>query len=87
LFLDTDTYLCGSPSELFDLAGKFDIAMALDRHYYDFFPEDTAVPGAFCEFNQGSWCSGTRRRCRRWFRPRWTGRRISTAETGIPIGD
>jgi hypothetical protein len=53
LFLDTDTYLCGSPSELFDLLGKFDIAMALDRRYYDFFPEDTAVPAAFCEFNQG----------------------------------
>jgi hypothetical protein len=53
LFLDTDTYLCGSPSELFDLLEKFDIAMALDRRYYDSFPEDAAAPAAFCEFNQG----------------------------------
>jgi hypothetical protein len=53
LFLDTDTYLCGSPSELFDLLGEFDIAMALDRRYYDCFPDDVGVPAAFCEFNQG----------------------------------
>jgi hypothetical protein len=53
LFLDTDIYLCGSPSELFDLLGKFDIAMALDRRYYDSFPDDVGVPAAFCEFNQG----------------------------------
>jgi hypothetical protein len=53
LFLDTDTYLCGSPSELFDLLEEFDIAMALDRRYYDFFPDGVGVPAAFCEFNQG----------------------------------
>jgi hypothetical protein len=53
LFLDTDTYLCGSPSELFDLLGKFDIAMTLDRRYYDSFPDGVGVPAAFCEFNQG----------------------------------
>ena len=53
LYLDTDTYVCGSPSELFDLLEKFDIAMMLDRRYYDSFPQDAAAPAAFCEFNQG----------------------------------
>src|SRR5215216_6245967 len=31
LFLDTDTYLCGSVQELFDLLGHFDLAMAHDH--------------------------------------------------------
>jgi hypothetical protein len=38
---------------LFDLLEKFDIAMMLDRRYYDSFPQDAAAPAAFCEFNQG----------------------------------
>jgi hypothetical protein len=53
LFLDTDTFVCGPFSELFDLLDHFDIAMSHDRRYYDWFPEDTGVPDAFREFNQG----------------------------------
>ena len=53
LFLDTDTYVCGELSELFELLAQFDIAMTLDRRYYDDFPPDVGVPGSFCEFNQG----------------------------------
>jgi hypothetical protein len=53
LFLDTDTYVCGDISGLFQLLEKFDIAMTLDRGYYDAFPADTGLPDCFCEFNQG----------------------------------
>ena len=53
LFLDTDTFVCGPFSELFDLLDHFDIAMSHDRRYYDWFPEDTGVPDVFREFNQG----------------------------------
>ncbi|BAQ65147.1 glycosyltransferase [Geminocystis sp. NIES-3709] len=53
LFLDTDTFICGDISELFDLLDHFDIAMAHDRGYYDDFPEVIGVPDAFREFNQG----------------------------------
>jgi hypothetical protein len=53
LFLDTDTYVCGELSGLFELLAQFDIAMTLDRRYYDDFPPDVGVPGSFCEFNQG----------------------------------
>lgn len=53
LFLDTDTYVCGDISGLFDLLGRFDIAMTLDRRYYDAFPTGTGLPDCFCEFNQG----------------------------------
>ena len=53
LFLDTDTYVCADVSELFDLLARFDLAMTHDRAYYDFWPEGTAVPEAFREFNQG----------------------------------
>lgn len=52
-FLDTDTFVCGDFSELFDLLDHFDIAMSHDRRYYDWFPENTSVPDAFREFNQG----------------------------------
>lgn len=53
LFLDTDTFICGDISELFDLLNHFDIAMTHDRRYYDDFPKDTGIPDAFREFNQG----------------------------------
>ena len=53
LFLDTDTYVCGDISGLFELLDKFDIAMTLDRGYYDAFPAGTGLPDCFCEFNQG----------------------------------
>lgn len=53
LFLDTETYICGSPIELFDLLDRFDMAMALERRYVDFLPEGAAVPAAFPEYNQG----------------------------------
>ncbi len=49
LFLDTDTYVCGDLSELFELLAQFDIAMTLDRRSYDDFPPDVCVPGSFCE--------------------------------------
>lgn len=53
VFLDTDTFVCGDFSELFDLLDHFDIAMSHDRRYYDWFPENTSVSDAFREFNQG----------------------------------
>ena len=53
LFLDTDTYVCGDISGLFELLDKFDVAMTLDRRYYDAFPAGTSLPDCFCEFNQG----------------------------------
>lgn len=53
LFLDTDTYVCGSPAALFELLGAFDIAMAQERRYQDAFPPETNVPASFPEFNQG----------------------------------
>jgi hypothetical protein len=53
LFLDTDTFVCAAFSELFDLMEHFDIAMTHDRRYVDWFPENTGVPDAFREFNQG----------------------------------
>lgn len=31
IFLDTDTFVCGDFSELFDLLDHFDIAMSHDR--------------------------------------------------------
>jgi hypothetical protein len=53
IFLDTDTFICGDISELFDLLNNFDIAMTHDRGYCDDFPENTGIPDAFREFNQG----------------------------------
>ena len=53
LFLDTDTFACGSPAELFDLLDRFDVAMALERRYRDEFPAGSGVPDVFPEFNQG----------------------------------
>ena len=53
LFLDTDTYVLGPLTGIFDLLGRFDMAMALDRSYRDVFPPDTGVPDIFCEYNQG----------------------------------
>jgi hypothetical protein len=44
LFLDTDTYVCGELSDLFELLAQFDIAMTLDRRYYDDFPPKVGVP-------------------------------------------
>jgi hypothetical protein len=53
LYLDTDTYLCGDSADLFDLLGRFDLAMTLERRYDDAFPLGTGIPDPFREFNQG----------------------------------
>ncbi|MBR8831085.1 MAG: hypothetical protein N5P05_003792 [Chroococcopsis gigantea SAG 12.99] len=53
LFLDTDTFVCGGLSELFELLDNFDMAMAHDRGYYETFPDNTGLPDVFPEFNQG----------------------------------
>ena len=52
LFLDTDTYLCNSVYELFELLDHFDIAMAHD-HLVRQICDIKEVPTSFPEFNSG----------------------------------
>lgn len=51
LFLDTDTYICDSISELFTLLGKFDIAVAHAPYRALYQPD--GIPDSFPEFNTG----------------------------------
>lgn len=52
LFLDTDTYLCNSVYELFELLDHFDIAMAHDHLVRQVYPLKN-IPICFPEFNSG----------------------------------
>jgi hypothetical protein len=87
LFLDTDTYVCGDLSELFELLSQFDIAMALDRRYYDAFPPDVGVPSSFCEFNQGVVAFRASERMQAMFRAALGWAEKIQAQTGAPTDD
>jgi hypothetical protein len=87
LFLDTDTYVCGDVAELFELLARFDIAMTLDRRYYDAFPADVGVPGSFCEFNQGVVAFRASERMQAMFRASLDWAQRLHASTGTPSDD
>lgn len=54
LFLDSDTYVCSDFSDVFDLLGRFDIAMAhAPRRVHHLYPSLEGVPDSFPEFNSG----------------------------------
>jgi hypothetical protein len=52
IFLDTDTYVCGDLSELFDLLDRFDLALLQENHRgWDY--TLAGVPSSFPEYNTG----------------------------------
>jgi len=52
IFLDTDTYVCGDLSEMFDLLDRFDLAALQENHRgWDY--TLTSVPAPFPEYNTG----------------------------------
>jgi hypothetical protein len=51
LFLDTDTYICESVDELFELLNRFDIGLVHDGGYISY--EIEGVPSSFPQFNTG----------------------------------
>ena len=87
LFLDTDTYVCGELSELFELLAQFDIAMTLDRRYYDDFPKDVGVPGSFCEFNRGVVAFRSSERMQAMLQAALEWARGIRVRTGVSTGD
>lgn len=52
IYLDTDTYLTDSLTELYDLLGEFDLGVRRDREQAHV-PEKSSLPESFPEFNSG----------------------------------